>query len=132
MLRVFVAVIIARQMLELAIDLGCPPPFCTIYQRLWYTDAVVQALQQLIRRLIGRTPYPLALQSLISLVLLATLPSALVENGYLLSAHFALLCALVGLALAVCWLVPVRTLSVWLQLAYLGLQAVATALAYMI
>jgi signal transduction histidine kinase len=99
---------------------------------VWYTNTVVQATQQLIRRLIARTPYPLALQSLISLVLLATLPSALAENGYLLSARFALLCALVGLALVVCWLVPVRTFGVWFQLAYLGLQVVATSLAHMV
>jgi signal transduction histidine kinase len=101
-------------------------------QRLWYTDAVVTAIQQLIGRLTARTPYPLALQSLISLVLLANLPSALAENGYLLSARFTLLCVLVGLALAVCWLVPVRKLSVWLQLAYLCLQVAATSLAYVI
>ena len=99
---------------------------------MWYTDAVVQAVQQLIRRLITRTPYPLALQSLISLVLLATLPSALAENGYLLSARFALLCAVVGLALAMCWLVPVRKFGAWLQLAYLGLQVVATSLAHVV
>src|SRR5215207_8349429 len=104
----------------------------TLYQRLWYTDAVVQAVQQLIRRLIARTPYPLALQSLISLVLLATLPSALAENGYLLSARFALLCVVVGLALAVCWLVPVRKFDTWAQLAYLGMQVIATSLAHMV
>src|SRR6266545_6217287 len=101
-------------------------------QRVWYTDAVLTAVQQLIRRLIIRTPYPLALQSLISLVLLATLPSALAENGYVLSARFALLCVLVGLALAVCWLIPVRKFSAWLQLAYLCLQVVAISLAYVI
>ncbi|MEO7911371.1 MAG: hypothetical protein ABIV47_17130, partial [Roseiflexaceae bacterium] len=99
---------------------------------MWYTDTVLRAIQQLIRRLIGRTPYPLALQSLISLVLLATLPSALAENGYLLSARFGLLCAVVGLALAVCWCVPVRKFSAWLQLAYLCLQLVATSLAHVI
>jgi signal transduction histidine kinase len=107
-------------------------PACTTDQRLWYTITVVRAVQQSIRRLITGTPYPLALQSLISLVLLATLPSALAESGYLLSARFALLCALVGLALAVCWLVPVRKLGVSLQLAYLGLQVVATSLAHMV
>jgi signal transduction histidine kinase len=91
---------------------------------------VLQAIRQLIRRLITRTPYPLALQSLISLVLLATLPSALVENGYLLSARFVLLCGLVGLALTVCWLVPVRKFGTWFQLAYLGLQVAAALLAH--
>src|SRR6266496_471294 len=90
-------------------------------RRVWYTDTVLRAVQQLIRRLINRTPYPLALQSLISLVLLATLPSALAENGYVLSARFGLLCVVVGLALAVCWLIPVRKFSAWLQLAYLCL-----------
>ncbi len=104
----------------------------TIDQRLWYTDAVLRAVQQLSRRLIARTPYPLALQSLISLVLLATLPSALAESGYMLSARFALLCVLVGLALAVCWLVPVRKFDAWLQVAYLCLQVLATSLAYVI
>lgn len=97
--------------------------------RVWYTNVVLRAIQQLTRRLIARTPYPLALQSLISLVLLATVPSALAENGYLLSARFGLLCALVGLALAVCWCVPVRKANAWLQLAYLCLQLVAAALA---
>src|SRR3954470_24296750 len=72
-------------------------------QRVWYTYGVLTAIQQLIRRLIASTPYPLALQSLISLVLLATLPSALAENGYMLSARFALLCVLVGLAVTGCW-----------------------------
>src|SRR6476660_6175278 len=99
-------------------------------QRVCYTDVVLTTIQQLIRRLITLTPYPLALQSLISLVLLATLPSALAENGYVLSARFALLCVLVGLALAVCWLVPVRKFGAWPQLAYLGLQVVATSLAH--
>src|SRR5215213_3256651 len=93
---------------------------------------MLTAIQQLIRRMIARTPYPLALQSLISLVLLATLPSALAENGYLLSARFALLCVLVGLAFGVCWLVPVRKFGAWLQLAYLCLQVVAASLAYVI
>ena len=97
--------------------------------RVWYTNVVLRAIQQLARRLIARTPYPLALQSLISLVLLATVPSALAENGYLLSARFGLLCALVGLALAVCWCVPVRKAGAWLQLAYLCLQLVAASLA---
>src|SRR5690348_6960472 len=68
-----------------------------IDRRLWYTDAVLRVVLQFIRRLITRTPYPLALQSLISLVLLATVPSALAENGYLLSARLGLLCAVVGL-----------------------------------
>ena len=58
---------------------------------MWYTDAVLRAVQQFIRRLIAHTPYPLALQCLISLVLLATLPSALAESGYVLSARFGLL-----------------------------------------
>jgi signal transduction histidine kinase len=84
----------------------------------------------LIRRLITRTPYPLALQSLISLVLLATVPSALAESGYLLSARFGLLCAVVGLALVVCWCVPVRKFGAWLQVAYLCLQLIATSLAH--
>ena len=96
---------------------------------MWYTNVVLRAIQQLTRRLIARTPYPLALQSLISLVLLATVPSALAENGYLLSARFGLLCAVVGLALAVCWCVPVRKADAWLQLAYLCLQLVAASLA---
>ncbi|MEP7189169.1 MAG: two-component sensor histidine kinase, partial [Roseiflexaceae bacterium] len=86
----------------------------------------------MVRRLITRTPYPLALQSLISLVFLATVPSALAESGYLLSVRFGLLCAVVGLALVVCWCVPVRTFSAWLQLAYLCLQVVATSLAHAI
>src|SRR3954469_5570013 len=98
----------------------CRCLYCPTDQRVWYTDIVLTAIQQLIRRLIAHTPYPLALQSLISLVLLSTLPSALAESGYLLSARFALLCGLVGLALAVCWLVPARKLNPWLQLAYLG------------
>ena len=101
-------------------------------QRVWYTYGVLTAIQQLIRRLIASTPYPLALQSLISLVLLATLPSALAENGYILSARFALLCVLVGLALTVCWLIPVRKFGAWTQLAYLGMQVVVTSLAYVI
>ena len=95
---------------------------------MWYTYGVFTTAQLLIRRLVTHTPYPLALQCLISLVLLATLPSALAENGYLLSARFALLCVLVGLALAVCWLVPVRKFGAWIQLAYLGMQVVVTSL----
>jgi signal transduction histidine kinase len=93
---------------------------------------MLAATQQFIRRLIKRTPYPLALQSLISLVLLATVPSALAENSYALSARLAMLCALVGLALAVCWCVPVRKLSVWLQITYLCLQLVAASLAHVL
>lgn len=89
---------------------------------LWYTDAVLAATQQFIRRQLARTPYPLALQSLISLVLLATLLSVLAQAGYALSLRIALVCALVGLSLALCWCVPARRLGRWLQLAYLVLQ----------
>jgi signal transduction histidine kinase len=99
-------------------------------RRVWYTDTMLAATLQLAGRLLRRTPYPLALQSLISLVLLATLPSALAEHGYALSARFALLCGLVGLALALCWCVPVRKIGAWLQLAYLCLQLAAASLAH--
>jgi len=88
------------------------------------------AAQQFIRRLISRTPYPLALQSLISLVLLATLPSSLADTGYLLSPRFALLCVLVGLNLALCWCVPARQLAPRRQFAYLSLQVGAAGLAH--
>jgi signal transduction histidine kinase len=87
------------------------------------------AAQQSIRQLASRTPYPLALQSLISLVLLATLPGALADSGYLLSPRFALLCALVGLNLALCWCVPARRLATWRQLSFLALQVGAAGLA---
>jgi signal transduction histidine kinase len=76
-------------------------------------------------------PYPLALQSLISLVLLATLPSALAEAGRA-SPHFALLCVLLGLHLTMCWLVPVRRLGFWYQLIYLSLQVGAASLAHVV
>ncbi|HEU5098699.1 MAG TPA: histidine kinase [Roseiflexaceae bacterium] len=87
------------------------------------------AVQQSIRRLLARTPYPLALQSLISLVLLATLPSALIESGYKLSARFGLVCILVALHLVLCWCVPARRLALWRQFAYLSLQLGAAGLA---
>jgi signal transduction histidine kinase len=91
---------------------------------------VVTRIQQLTRRLMACAPYPLALQSLISLVLLATLPSALAEAGRALSPRFVLVCGLVGLQLAISWLVPVRQLGFWRQLGYLGLQVGAASLAH--
>jgi signal transduction histidine kinase len=99
---------------------------------VWYTDDVLTTLQQLIGRLTTRTPYPLALQSLISLVLLATLPSALAQTDYVLSPRFALVCVLVGLNLAVCWLVPMRQFGAWRQLIYLCLQVGIASLAHVL
>jgi signal transduction histidine kinase len=93
---------------------------------------VLTAIQQLIRRSARRAPYPLALQSLISLVLLATLPSALGEPGHALSLRFALVCILVGLNLALCWLVPVRQLGLWRQLVHLSLQVGVVSLAQVV
>lgn len=60
----------------------------------------------------------MALQSLITLVLLATLPSAFSMGGRML----LLLCALMAIDLALCWLVPVQRLGRWLQLGYLIVQ----------
>jgi len=105
---------------------------CTADRRVWYTDAVLIAIQQLIRRLLTCTPYPLALQSLISLVLLATLPSALAEAGYMLSPRFALLCVVVAIEVTMCWLVQARRLGTWRQLAYLFLQVGCASLAHLI
>ena len=99
---------------------------------MWYTNNVLIALQQLIGRLLARTPYPLALQSLISLVVLATLPSALAANGYVLSPRFALLCVVVGVQVAICWFVPAQRLPTWRQIAYLFLQIGAASMAHLI
>jgi len=99
---------------------------------VWYTDAVLIAVQQLIRRRLSHTPYPLALQTLISLVVLATLPSALAESGQILSPRFAMMCIVVGIQVALCWLVPARRLGTWRQLAYLFLQLGFASLAHMI
>jgi signal transduction histidine kinase len=93
---------------------------------------VFTAIPQIVRRLGARTPYPLALQSLISLVVLATLPSALAKAGAALSPRFALVCGLVALDLAMCWCVPVRRLSAWRQLSYLSLQLGIVSLAHAI
>jgi signal transduction histidine kinase len=86
----------------------------------------------LTRRLADRAPYPLALQSLVSLVLLATLPSALETAGGAISLRFALLCVLVGLYLAISWVVPARQLRLWHQLVYLSLQVGLASLAHVI
>jgi hypothetical protein len=94
----------------------------TSFHSLWYTVAVRITLQQLAHRWAARVPYPLALQALLSLVLLATLPSALEAAGGALSVRFALLALVVGLDLAMCWVVPARHLRLWQQLAYLALQ----------
>jgi signal transduction histidine kinase len=99
---------------------------------LWYTVPVAKAIRQLASRLEARAPYPLALQSLISLVLLATLPSAFDTAGYVLSSRLALLCALIGAYVALTWLVPVRRLHTGFQLVYLALQLGAASLAQMI
>jgi signal transduction histidine kinase len=93
---------------------------------------VLTSVQQLIHRLTTRTPYPPALQSLISLVVLATLPSALANAGSALSPRFALVCVLVALDLAICWCVPVRKLRCWQQFAYLSLQLGIVSLAHAI
>ena len=87
-------------------------------------------MPQFTRRLVTRTPYPLALQSLISLVTLATLPSGLMQAGFMLSPHFALTCVLVALDLAICWCTPARKLRRWQQLAYLSLQLGIVSLAH--
>jgi signal transduction histidine kinase len=104
----------------------------TTLRGLWYTVAVRIALQQLARRLAARVPYPLALQALLSLVLLATLPSALEAAGGALSARFALLAVLVGLDLLMCWVVPARLLRPWQQFAYLALQLGLASLAHVV
>ena len=93
---------------------------------------MLTTLQQLAGRLLPRLPYPLALQSLISLVLLATLPSALAEPAPGVSPRFALLCALTGLHLAACWLVPARRISLWSQLAFLWAQVGTVALEHVV
>jgi signal transduction histidine kinase len=90
---------------------------------------VVTSIQQLTRRLMACAPYPLALQSLVTLVLLATLPGAITEGAQVPSPRFVLLCGLLGLHLALIWLVPVRQLRFWRQLAYLLLQVGAASLA---
>lgn len=99
---------------------------------MWYTVAVAKAIRQLASRFEARAPYPLALQSLISLVLLATLPSAFDTAGYVLSSRMALLCALIGVCIAASWLVPIRRLHAVFQLTYLGLQLGAASLAQII
>jgi signal transduction histidine kinase len=99
---------------------------------VWYTDGVLTSVPQLIRRLITRTAYPPALQSLISLVVLATLPSAFANAASALSPRFALVCVLVALDLAMCWFVPVRKLRTWQQLVYLSLQLAIVSLAHAI
>jgi signal transduction histidine kinase len=99
---------------------------------VWYTDDVLTSVQQLVRRLMARTPYPPALQSLISLVVLATLPSALANAVSVLSPRFALICVLVVLDLALCWCVPVRKLRHWQQFAYLFVQLGIVSLAHAI
>lgn len=93
---------------------------------------VAKANRQLTSWLEARAPYPLALQSLISLVLLATLPSAFDTAGYVLSSRLALLCALLGAYVALTWLVPVRRLRLGFQLCYLALQLGAASLAQLI
>src|SRR5262245_17889816 len=84
------------------------------------------------RRWALRVPYPLALQSLVSLVLLATLPSALETASGAVSLRFALLCILVGLYLTMAWVVPARQLRLWHQLVYLSLQVGFASLAHAI
>jgi signal transduction histidine kinase len=90
---------------------------------------MLTGLQQLSRRWTARMPYPMALQSLLSLVLLATLPSALEAAGATVGLPFALLCALVALHLMLCWVVPAQRLGRWAQLAYLALQVGIASLA---
>ncbi len=80
----------------------------------------------------AHAPYPLILQSLISLVLLATLPSALTETNGALSPRFALLCLLAGLHILACWLVPVQQLGFWRQLVYLALQVGVASAAHVV
>jgi signal transduction histidine kinase len=82
--------------------------------------------------LVNLAPYPLALQSLISLVVLASLPSALAGTGRTLSPRLGLLCGLIGFHLAICWLVPVRRLGFWPQLASLALQVGAASFAHVV
>ncbi|HET9221030.1 MAG TPA: histidine kinase, partial [Roseiflexaceae bacterium] len=97
---------------------------------VWYTGDVLTTLQQLIRRVMARTPYPPALQSLISLVVLATLPGTLTNAGSALTPRFALVCVLVALDLAMCWCVPARNLRRWQQFAYLFVQLGIVSLAH--
>ena len=93
---------------------------------------MLTTLQQLAGRILPRLPYPLALQSLISLVLLATLPSALAEPAPGVSPRFALLCALTALHLAACWLVPARRISLWSQLTFLWAQVGTVSLEHVV
>ncbi len=65
-------------------------------------------------------------------MLLATLPSALAETSGALSPRFALLCLLVGLHFAACWLVPVQRLGFWRQLVYLALQVGVASAAHVV
>lgn len=94
--------------------------------------SVVKRIQQFGRRLIDCAPYPLALQGLVSLVLLAAVPSALSETPNLLFSRIALLCLLIGIHILAAWLVPVRKLKFWWQLIYLALQVGLASLSYAI
>jgi signal transduction histidine kinase len=88
---------------------------------------MLTTFQHVSAQVAARSPYPLALQCLISLVLLATPLNALVAGVGANSLHFWALVALMLLQLLLCSFVPIRRLRCWQQLAVLiGLGGIVT------
>lgn len=103
------------------------------YATLWYTISIMRTkLQRIQTQLAAYAPYPLALQSLIALVLIATPFNALVSQRDCDPFQFWSLTGVMLLHLLVCFAVPIQRLRGWQQLAVLVSQGGLVALAYII
>jgi signal transduction histidine kinase len=99
---------------------------------LQFVTRVVMTVVERIRKLLLHASYPLFLQILISIMLLATLPSTYGEGSDFSSTPFLLRCLLVGVHIALCWLLPVKNIGPWWQTVYLAFQVLLTSLTQVI
>ncbi len=87
---------------------------------------MIRLRQRFTTMLSQRSPYPVAIQALVSLVLAVAPLSALSMGGSFglptASWRFWVLCILVGLHLLILWVVPVRKLPIWAVICYLVAQ----------
>jgi signal transduction histidine kinase len=90
---------------------------------------MISRLKYFFYKLSRSTPYPAALQGLVSLVLLA-IPLSALGSAITPDWRFWVVCGLLGCLLVVIWVVPVRRLPTWAVVGYLALQCGLVVLAH--